>query len=352
MASSVGHSAMNRYGTTIKQVLLAKPGLVGHDFDMNRVEIFKQLVKHRLANPLEADDIKVFIKPEPHKMSKLRENRFRLISAVSLTDTMVDRVMFGWLMRKALKNVGNTPCLLGWSPLAGGYRLLLETFSRTRGLDKTAWDWTVQGWVLRAIRDIIKELAVCASDAWKEWVDTRWEVLFRDAVFQFSDGERVKQPGWGVMKSGCYLTILINSIGQMLYHAIALIELGKPVDYVPFVTIGDDVTLEDFPEFPEYERILKKYGALLKPSEVEEDKVEFAGFVASRENGGSCWPEYWQKHCFVMTHVSSSLPELLQSYLILYNFQPEKREWIKRQLVRIDPGKVISDYSARAIWTR
>lgn len=343
---------MNRYGTTIGEALGGRSGLWGKDFNMERIEIFKNLVKHRLANPSEADDIKVFIKPEPHKISKLRENRFRLISAVSLTDTMADRVMFGWLMRRALKRVGDTPCLLGWSPISGGYRLLLEKFSRTRGLDKTAWDWTVQGWLLRLVRDIIKELAVGACESWKEWVDRRWEALFRDAVFQFSDGERVKQPGWGVMKSGCYLTILINSIGQMVYHAIALAEIGKPSDYVAFVTIGDDVTLEDFPEFEAYERTIQKYGALLKPSQVEEDVVEFAGFVASRANGGECWPEYWQKHCFVLTHTSAALPELLQSYLLLFHFQPEKREWIKRQLAKIDPSKVISDFGARAIWTR
>nr|QKI29236.1 hypothetical protein 2 [Amygdalus persica sobemo-like virus] len=261
---------------------------------------------------------------------------------------MVDRVMFGWLMRAALQSVTDTPCLIGWSPVMRGYQYLLSRFSGpTRGLDKTAWDWTVRGWMIQLTRDVIKELALCAPRWWLEWVDVRWEVLFRDAVFQFSDGEKVAQPGWGVMKSGCYLTILVNSIGQMLYHALAMRSIGLNPTEVPFVTIGDDVTLEDFPEFEAYERYILTHGALLKES-VPTEHIEFAGFVTEP---GRCWPEYWQKHAFAVCHtVAEKLPELITGYRLLYAHEDRMEQWLTWVLSDVSPASVRMRRANLMVW--
>lgn len=348
--SSVGLCDMNRYGATIEVALKRAPGF-GNVFDPSRVEILRRLVRARMYDPESPDNIKVFIKQEPHKVAKIVEGRFRLISAVSLVDTMVDRVMFGWLMRAALGNVCQTPCLIGWNPIRGGYRYLLAKFrGRTRGLDKTAWDWTVRGWLINAVKDVIVELAVGASPHWKQWVERRWAALFRDARFEFSDGAVVQQPGWGVMKSGCYLTILINSIGQMLYHALALRSIGKCPTSVPFVTIGDDVTLEDFDEFSAYEDYINRHGALLKPSEPT-DHVEFAGFYYGSDGGRDvAWPEYWRKHVYLATHKTRELASTLFAYQILYAHEPVFLEWIQRCLAEVDASMVRTPRSLRAVW--
>lgn len=254
MDSSVGFCDMKYYGSTIGEALGWNCNDLNRRFDPGRVELLRRLTRHRMHHPEEKDNIFVFVKPEPHKLSKVAAGRLRLISAVSLVDTMVDRVMLRWLMETAMENICQTPVMLGWSPLRGGYLHMLDLFKgcKTRGLDKTAWDWTVSGWLLETVKEVIKELAVGANDFWLKWLDDRWEHLFCRAVFQFRDNTVVAQPGWGLMKSGCYLTILINSIGQLIYHAMALKRLSLPLDYRRFVAIGDDVTVEDFPEFEEY----------------------------------------------------------------------------------------------------
>lgn len=61
-------------------------------------------------------------------------------------------------------------------------------------VDKSAWDWTVQGWVVDAWKIALKRLCVAPE---------RFVALFESAVFRFHDGTRVQQDGKGIMKSGC-----------------------------------------------------------------------------------------------------------------------------------------------------
>lgn len=350
--SSVGLCPMRQYGSDIKTALKYVPTFKGSKFDAGRVSILKQFVYRRLNNPDEFDDIKVFIKQEPHKLSKIVEGRFRLISAVSLVDTMVDRILFGKFCRNLLDKVTETPCLIGWSPIAGGFRYLLNKFRgrKTRGLDKTAWDWTVREWLIKAVKDVLLSLLEGHSPGFKDLVDSRWEALFRDARYQFSDGTVVQQPGWGVMKSGCYLTIVINSIGQMLYHALAMKKLSLPPDALRFVTIGDDVTIEDFPQFQEYERIIVSYGAILKPSEPTVH-IEFAGFISCIEFGEEkSWPEYWRKHLFQITHSQLEVSRFLPSYHILYGMEPNFGEYIRWLMARECPDLLFDRRRCKSIW--
>lgn len=348
MNSSVGCSAMKRFGTTVKGVLAGNTLIGVHSLDPERVAILKDLVACRLRGG-DADPIRVFVKQEPHKWSKLRVGRYRLISAVSLTDTMVDRVMFGWLVRQILRSVGLTPILIGWSPVGPGSRLINNLFDgvTTRGLDKTAWDWTIQPWMLEELKNILKALAVGAPAFWLEWLDRRWEQLFRDAVFEFGDGSQVKQQGWGVMKSGCYLTIILNSIGQLLYHVMACSAVGI-TRRLKYVVIGDDVTVEDFPEFEAYERFIIDHGALLKPSEPS-SVPEFAGFRFPVYNGCRVFePEYLDKHVFKIQHTDVlELHDVLDTYQLLYAFNDDVLEWVQGLLRKLSPARVVSLRSLR-----
>lgn len=345
--SSVGHCAMSKFGATIGEALgYYLDEKMRPQFDESRVSILKYLTYQRLLNPHEADNIKVFIKQEPHKISKLVEGRYRLISAVSLIDTMTDRIMFGWLQKKVMSTVCQTPVMVGWSPVAGGYRFLTQKFNkcRTRGLDKTAWDWTCGEWVMKTTLKVLQELALNAPGSWTRWTNERWIALFRDAHFQFSDGTVVQQPGWGVMKSGCYLTIILNSIGQLIHHHLALQFCDSaPTNYV---VLGDDVTLNDFESFPCYAEIIAKNGALLKPSEPTEC-IEFAGWAMSDH---VVIPEYWQKHLYHITHVGPELlPEVLEAYLILYAFDENFNTWLRRTFAAKYPRWVRSLNSCQTI---
>lgn len=338
--SSVGECPMKNFGSTISQALKYNLDVyMKPSFDKERVAYLKELVRDRLTKPLTSDPIKVFIKQEPHKLQKIAEGRWRLISAVSLVDTMCDRIVFQRLTRKIMTSVMKTPALIGWSPVRSGHLMLSSMFSgkKTRGLDKKAWDWTVSGWALKAILQVLKDLCLNLPSEVERWMNSRWCALFRDAVFQFADGTQIQQPGWGVMKSGCYLTIVINSIGQLLHHALA--QQFVPQADVVKVVLGDDMTLEDFDGFQHYESVIKENGALLKPSEAT-NYVTFAGFVMYQYR---MYPEYWQKHLYNITHKNlETVTEALESYLVIYAFDETFGAWLRTLAAKLMPERMRS----------
>lgn len=345
VTSSVGLSSMRRFGTTIGEALGYTGLLKDLRFSAERVAIFRSLVRQRFESR-DPDPIRVFVKPEPHKEEKIQEGRFRLISAVGMTDAMLDRIMYGWLGAQVLSTVGRTPILIGWSPLGGGARLMTSLFSgkKTRGLDKRAWDWSIMPEMLLFLRDFIETLAIGAPQWWLDWHRDRWEKLFRDAVLEFGDGMQVRQPGWGVMKSGCYLTIILNSIAQLVYHVVVCRALGLDPFSLDLAVIGDDETIENFEQFAAYEREMRKRRALLKDSEPSE-VIQFAGFCFYQDPqyGSYALPEYWQKHVFAITHApEDKLVDMLRSYQLLYAYEPGFLKWIQMLMAKLSPEDVRS----------
>lgn len=348
-SSSVGMCSFRHYGNTVEEALGGNPRIEG-DANPERVEMLKQMTYLRLRNISKSDPIRIFVKHEPHKLSKLEEERYRLISAVSLVDAMADRILFIWLSSAILDNAGTNSMAIGWSPMAGGYRWVMDTFRGgrgTRGLDMTAWDWTMPEWLILAIKDVIQELAVCAPEFWRNLVEARWESLFRDAWFCFGDGSVVQQPGWGLMKSGCFLTIIMNTLSQLVRHVLVCNSLGINWE-IPRVFLGDDQTIEDFPMFGEYERETRRLGFLLKDSVVSVDRVHFAGFVMDREGAV---PEYQDKHVYLITHTpDDQLAARLESYQVLYAHHSGFYEWVYWELARVSPALVIKRWQAKDIF--
>lgn len=287
-----------------------------------------------------SDPIKLFIKQEPHKVAKLREGRLRLISAISLVDQIVDRVLFGGLQEAALSNVGRTPCMIGWSPVSGGgYRAMVSRLpGRVLCADKSAWDWTVVGWMTDLLLDLIILLAEPGWSGWETAARTRFAVLFDDALFQFADGQQVQQQVRGVMKSGWFLTILGNSVWQLMLHFIVQRQRGSdPFCSVPYA-MGDDTVQEVPAGLEDYLDHLGKL-CLLKPKVSE--IVEFCGFEMSSRG---VWPCYGSKHRFMLRHLDEENGvETLSSYQTLYAFDETGfLEDIRSQLLARDASRVRS----------
>lgn len=309
-----------------------------------RLSYFRNLVLHRwnsLHDHVESDPIKVFVKQEPHKASKIAEGRFRLISAVSVVDTMIDRMLLTQMHRKVLEKVGSTPALYGWTPMGGGYRFLQRRFERkkTLCLDKSSWDWTVDEKMIALWLQFLLELPVGAPDWWQHLLKQRFRALYRDARFRFSDGVEVQQPGWGVQKSGCFMTLLLNSVGQSFCHYMAQQRLGRPMsENEPFV-IGDDTIQCDVDYRDEYAKAIHDLGYRIKEVNVL-DYVEFAGVIVK---DGICYPAYWQKHCYALQRLDPAVaPQALDSYQYLYAFEPLLLSIIHANLGLYAPEKVIS----------
>ena len=85
-----------------------------------------------LTGEFDYDPIKVFVKQEPHKMSKIKQERYRLISGVSLVDTLVDRLLLQWLAQNVVEHVGETPSRIMISSIVGNFKLILEIRRKIR----------------------------------------------------------------------------------------------------------------------------------------------------------------------------------------------------------------------------
>lgn len=346
MKATPGHCTLSNLGTTNKEVF----GWDGIMCDPVRLRLVRLTVRQRfnelLAGNDYADPIKVFVKPEPHKPEKMRQKRWRLISAVSLVDTMVDRVLFGWLGRQALQQVGKTPCLVGWSPIRGRWRLMQYAYENKPVccLDKSSWDWTVQPYMVRLWKRFLKNMAVGAAPWWCDMVDRRFKMLFQEAEFKFSDGTIVKQAGGGIMKSGCYLTLLLNSVSQSMLHYLANYRLGKnPLSYQPHC-VGDDTVQVSFPYLEDYVKQFEALGAKVKGFKVQH-WVEFCGFAFANN---TCFPAYWQKHLYKL-RFAPNLEETLKMYQVLYANEPVMLKYLRAVARQLNPALVLSDEEVSAI---
>lgn len=338
MLSTPGYCSVSHMGTTNGQIF----GWNGVECDAERLTIVRQATLIRFLQLLNGedagDDLKVFIKQEAHKEQKLKEGRLRLISAVSLIDTLVDRVLFGWLARNVLANVGRTPCLVGWSPVRGGWRKIQRRFRNEPVvcLDKSAWDWTVQGYLVDLWKEFLTELPVDPPLWWVQMVGARFRVLFDSPTFRFEDGTRVQQGVRGIMKSGCFLTIILNSVSQSMLHYLANMRCGKDPLLNQPLTIGDDTVQDGFDWLTEYVDQLTLLGVGVKGAKIQ-NWVEFAGFAFT---GETCYPAYWQKHLFNMSH-TDNLEEVLHSYQYLYCNENVMSEFCRRVARELGPTHVL-----------
>lgn len=338
MNSSPGFCDLSRYGTTIGEILKYD----GLGYDQDRLDMFKYLVTARIQTLLEgsdeADDIRLFVKQEPHSQSKLREGRYRLISAVSLVDTMVDRMLFGDLMDAVLASAGKTPTMIGWVPVLGGYRLLRRKMpGRVMCIDKSSWDWTVPHWMTRIWLDIILGLCNDAPSFWEPLVRKRFRMLFEQAIFQFPDGIRVRQEVGGIMKSGCYLTILLNSLGQSVLHYMVYGYMGRDMLSDEPYCMGDDTVQPAILGVDQYLARIGELGFLVKEVK-EQNWIEFAGFMIDE----TTWPVYWRKHIYRLQHADDDvLEDTLFTYMLLYSAQPAMFDYLRALMLKVNPKRAL-----------
>nr|QJI53813.1 MAG: hypothetical protein 2 [Solemoviridae sp.] len=229
---------------------------------------------------------------------------------------MVDRMLFQNIFDQFRKKPLVTPVAVGWNPLGSGaiymHRLL---GGPTFDTDKKHWDWTFPHWLL--FDTYVTLVGLAGWPAWRRKLAyMRFEMLFERAVFSFPDGSLVAQRGKGIMKSGCYLTLLLNSLGQWFLHELCQLRLG--VD-IPMVCFGDDVTQKST-EFDQY--FVEFYESLgFKLEASRHEFIEFCGFKIFSMN--RFVPAYKDKHVFMLKHLTEDpvvATQTLQSYQYIYWF--------------------------------
>lgn len=354
MRSVPGHCTLSRLGTTNAQVLGLQPD---GRFSLTNLRLVREVVWDRYNRLIKgermSDHLKVFVKPEPHKAKKLEEGRLRLIMSVSLVDSLIDRILFIRLAYRVLANYSKTGMMIGWSPLHGGYRQINAIFGEmdTISIDKKAWDWSVPGWLLQMVKRLILNLSPGAPTWWRKAVESRFHCLFVEPTFVFADGTVGKQEKPGVMKSGCYLTLIINSMAQLLLHYVVAAQLEiHPKELEPIIVIGDDSLQKKTKHSQAYIDKLQELGFRVE-SEEHSDEREFAGFKYKRT---SFIPAYKNKHRFLLERLPMDDPQLvkdtLSSYQIIYYFDTEMTEVILQIAKALDmPDAITSRDALRSI---
>jgi hypothetical protein len=251
---------------------------------------------------LEPDNyaLKVFVKDEYHKMSKIVQDRIRLIQAPSLIDRVIDSRVFEWPI-DGIKTTDPKPIIYGWNVTQ---QLAVKMFQEKLGNkkrkvvagDKAAWDWTMPGWLVQAdYEERLKHLQDCKCPAekiekWKKIVQIRYYQLYRVVVDQSMKTPQLG-PVWhlsscnrmleqmipGIQKSGCKMTYWLNSVCQLNLHYLAKLRAGVKEE-VKIFCMGDDTIQQAFTSEEDEKRYweeMEKLGVLVKATDYSEPGQEF-----------------------------------------------------------------------------
>lgn len=246
-------------------------------FDLQSAEDLWELVSTRLfrllhrefETPVQAvqeglvDPIRLFVKPEPHKLEKIRNRRFRLIASVSIVDQLVARMLFrdqneiellmhntipskpgqGFSQDEQVLNFTESVATLAGCPS----NELVENWSKYLiPTDCSGFDWSVPMWLLEDELAVRNALTLECPQGLRKMRET-WLSCLGESVFCLSNGLLLAQTSPGIQKSGSFNTSSTNS--RMRY----MLALYAGAEWA--VTMGDDALESVSADLTQYARL-------------------------------------------------------------------------------------------------
>lgn len=264
----------------------------------------------------------VFIKEEPHKISKIEEGRLRLIVGSPLHFQVFCHMLFDFQNDKIIEKAYDIPCQQGLILNSGGWRRYYDQWTSlglNAGLDMRAWDWTVPLWKILLVMRLRTRLVYGArSERWVHQVEKAYRMLFECPALILSNGEVWRQLFGGIMKSGCVNTISDNSFAQLIDHILVCQDVG--VDYLPLPRVVGDDKLQQIEQFISCEAYAR-YGGQVKSVT---EGLEFVGLEFSSEGPQ---PLYYEKHVYKVAYSKSVLVDYLDAMLRYYVYSPRFYFW-------------------------
>nr|UQB76100.1 RNA-dependent RNA polymerase [Flumine sobemo-like virus 11] len=231
------------------------------------------------------DVVKVFIKNEPHKNSKILSDFLRLISNVSVADEMIDRMIFGPQNEIEIDNWDSIPSKPGIGFTDEMIQdvaddVLSKSFPIAEG-DSSTWDWTVQGWELRWAASVRTKLMNIPEDSVGARLIRNRIYCVANKVFALSDGRLFEQLYAGIMASGWYNTSSDNSRIVGINCSMASASW--------WIAMGDDFLCENVPRLRE---VFERNGHILKEFRVITDTFEFCSTVFPSGEPVNVWKTF------------------------------------------------------------
>jgi hypothetical protein len=205
------------------------------------------------------DPIRLFIKNEPHKESKLQEGFLRFIGNMSLVDELIDRLLFAeqndieidnWQAIPSKPGIGFTDEMI---QLVHDQVMLEKITKALAEGDYSSWDWTTQGWELMADAEMRVKLYKLNPDGEAARLIRNRFYCVAHSVFVLSNGDMYAQLIPGIMISGWYNTSSTNS------RVVKLNSVLAGANWC--IAMGDDFLAEDVKGFKE---TVEGHGHLLK----------------------------------------------------------------------------------------
>jgi hypothetical protein len=277
-------------------------------------------------------ELRWFLKAEPHKRAKIEKKMLRGVMGMPLHKMIKHQSLFRELNNQAVKAWRKSPIAYGFSPLVPGdvenvwrrfQRNILET-------DKSNWDLNMFGYLYDICKDVICDLAVQPdgmSDSdfalYLDDVRNAIDEIGSDSVFRCSNGHRYKLNVKGVMKSGCVLTILLNSLSQLVLHLLVSFRMGYSDEEIKSPTmniiVGGDDVLQCVPDGFDVSRCLEEYAKLgvvvtdYKLHPTMEGAEYFSNKFSSRDGVVVFEPCRFTKHIYSLR---TTKPEFLSQALV------------------------------------
>lgn len=246
------------------------------------------------------DPVRVFVKQEPHTVEKIRQGRFRLISSLSIVDSLVERYFSFDLNKREIAHWTEVPSKPGIHFMDG--RDITSDVERLRDpveADVSGWDWSVSEQELN--HEAYMRCKLCTWEngtLMNNLVRARFTCLAR-SVFVTSDGDLYAQTVYGAMKSGCYNTSSSNSRIRVLVDR----ALGSKC-----IAMGDDSVGEYIEDaVNKYESLghtVKMYNRISSRS---------FEFCSHQYSDGRCYLKAWQRALFRLLNNKPSI-ELLNQF--------------------------------------
>lgn len=254
--------------------LLSRLGQEFNDLVLDRIElrlkfsleeIQKMSRKQRIDCGL-CDPVRVFVKNEPHKKTKLLEGRFRLIMSVSIVDKAIEMLLNAPLHKLEIANWSKIPSKPGIGFSKEDNQKVYDDIMSHPNMayaDINKWDWSCKYWLME---DCVKAKIKLCTNPSPDWIKlvTLEPMIESESIYQFSDGLMVAPTYRGIVNSGKYKTSRDNSFMRVL--------LAFHVGSDKVIAAGDD-TVESF--VADAKSKYEQLGWKLKDYQKVEDGFEF-----------------------------------------------------------------------------
>lgn len=255
------------------------------------------------------DPCKVFIKNEPHKVSKLLDDRQRLIFSVSIVDNLLCMLLCNDQNKKEIEEWDTIPsqCGIGFSDdkiqmFLNGVRKAFPD-GKIKESDVSGWDFGVKPHDYDF--DIFRRTLLNGGHftKWRRIIEAHYYCMQRMLV-ALSDGSLYAQVYPGIMKSGWANTSASNSAKRfgaaLLARWRVLGSLGDVMQGGGSKTMGDDSVEKPFAKLDAAKQAYESIGKNIKA--IKLTTVDDFEFCSMRWVNGTAYPLNEDKQLFNLLH--------------------------------------------------